>query len=140
MIILDTNVVSEVLKPMPDAKVMAWLDALPEENLFLTAVSIAELRSGVEIMPDGRRKENLRGRMSAMLVATFEGRILPFDAAAAEAYARIASETRRNGCTISVFDCQIAAIARSRAFDVASRDAAPFREAGIAVINPWTDE
>jgi toxin FitB len=140
MIILDTNVVSEALKPKPDAAVLRWLNGQSEYDLHLAAISLAELLSGVEIMPAGQRKEDLRVRMSAFLHNSFGGRILAFGTEAAERYAQIMGRSRAIGRAVSAFDCQIAAIAAVHRFAVATRDEQPFHSAGLRVINPWTDE
>jgi hypothetical protein len=140
MILLDTNVVSEPIRASPDARVLDWLDAQLVETLFLSTVGLAELLLGVEALPVGRRRATLEARLEKQLEALFGERILSFDIAAAEFYAKIAVRARRAGCAISVADGQIAAIAAARGLSVASRDEAPFRVAGLAVINPWNSE
>lgn len=137
MIILDTNVVSEPLKPRFDPAVEAWLDQQPAETLYLTATSLAELRTGVALMPAGKRKAGLDRSLSELLTNIFAGRILPFDEVAAEAYATLVSRARRAGRALSVGDAQIAAIATTHSFMVATRDTTPFVAAGVTVINPW---
>ena len=137
MIVLDTNVVSEVTRLVPSASALEWLSRQPRSELFLTAVSEAELRYGVEILPAGRRRRELAATTEKMLRQSFAGRILPFDSDAARAYAVIAAERRAAGDPISQADCQIAAIARSRGAAVATRDASGFSGCGIEVINPW---
>ena len=137
MIILDTNVVSEPLKPRFDPAVEAWLDQQPAETLYLTATSLAELRTGVALMPAGKRKAGLDQALSELLTNIFAGRILAFDEDAAEAYATLVSRARRAGLALSVGDAQIAAIATTRNFIVATRDTTPFVAAGVTVINPW---
>jgi predicted nucleic acid-binding protein len=139
MIILDTNVVSEAIKLPANQSVLNWLNEQDESDLFLTAISVAELRAGAEIMPDGRRKRDLQQQTSAFLSLTFGPRLLAFDVAAAEAYASIFAKMRNKGRGISTPDCQIAAIARAHGFAVASRDVQPFRDAGLSVINPWQE-
>ena len=137
MIILDTNVVSEPLKPRFDPAVEAWLDQQPAETLYLTATSLAELRTGVALMPAGKRKAGLDQALSELLTNIFAGRILAFDEDAAEAYATLVSRARRAGLALSVGDAQIAAIAKTHGFIVATRDTTPFVAAGVTVINPW---
>lgn len=137
MIILDTNVVSEPLKPRFDPAVEAWLDQQPAETLYLTATSLAELRTGVALMPAGKRKAGLDRSLSELLTNIFAGRILPFDEVAAEAYATLVSRARRAGRALSVGDAQIAAIATTHSFMVVTRDTTPFVAAGVTVINPW---
>ena len=137
MIILDTNVVSEPLKPRFDPAVEAWLDRQPAETLYLTATSLAELRTGVALLPAGKRKAGFDKALSELLANIFAGRILAFDRDAAEAYATLVSRARRAGRTLSVGDAQIAAIAITHRFIVATRDTTPFVAAGVTVINPW---
>ncbi len=137
MIILDTNIVSEIMRPNPSSKVVAWVAGQAAPNLYLSAVNEAELMYGVEILPPGRRRERLRQEVEGMLREDFEGRILPFDSAAAQAYALIAATRRAAGRPINHADCQIAAIARSREASVATRDVDDFEGIGITVINPW---
>ena len=140
MIVLDTNVVSELMRTGPDANVVDWVGGQAAINLYLSTVSEAELRFGVEILPAGARRERLAAEVEGMLREDFAGRVLPFDSAAAQAYAVIAASRRAAGRPISHADCQIAAIARSRGASVATRDMADFEGSGIDVINPWSDE
>ena len=139
MIILDTNIVSELLRPSPEPKVEAWLAAQDGAEVYLTAVSEAELRYGVAILPEGRRRDALMGALEAILREDFEARILPFDSAATEAYAAIAAERRAAGRPLSQFDCQIAAIGRAQGATVATRNSKDFEGCGIEVIDPWSD-
>ncbi len=137
MIILDTNVISEPLKAQFDPAVQRWLDQQYAETLFVTTVSLAELMVGVEIMPDGKRKQGLAGALPELLAELFGPRILSFDQRAAMAYAPLIARARKRGQVIGVADGQIAAIAAAHGFVVATRDSAPFIAAGIEVINPW---
>ena len=137
MILLDTKVVSEPLRPRPDGKVLAWLDAQPAESLYLATVSLAELLFGVASLPAGKRRTILAAALHEQVAILFGDRIIAFDLAAAEAYALIVTRARRHGCPIAVADAQIAAIATSRHFAVATRDEAPFHAAGVPLINPW---
>ena len=137
MFILDTNVVSEIMRPEPVEKVFQWIAKQPADVLFLTAISEAELRYGAAILPEGRRRESLQSQIDAMLKWDFEGRILPFDSEAARAYALIASERRASGVPISQADCQIAAIARSTGSVIATRDIGGFHGCGVEVVDPW---
>lgn len=137
MIVLDTNVVSEAMKPAPAAAVRDWLDAQAAETLFLTSVTIAELRFGVGVLPEGRRKQQL-GEVLDGLLGLFEGRILPFDTAAALRYAALAVAARAAGRGLPTPDGYIAAIAAAHGFSVATRDTGPFQGAGLPVIDPWT--
>lgn len=137
MIILDTNVVSEPLKPKPDAAVLSWLDRQVPDALYLTTISVAELLEGVERLPAGRRRNALRQAITGGVLAIFDDRLLSFDRAAAEAFAALNGRARKAGLAISFADGQIAAIAAARGFIVATRDVAPFRAAGIETIDPW---
>ena len=137
MIILDTNVVSELLRPAPSPAVEAWLAAQDGATVFFTAIGEAELRLGVAILPAGRRRTSLAEAIDAMLEEDFRGRILPFDTAAAQAYAAIAATRRAAGRPISQFDCQIAAIARNKQAVVATRNTVDYEDCGIEVIDPW---
>jgi toxin FitB len=138
VILLDTNVVSEPMRPNPDRKVLAWLDAQAGENLYLSTVSLAELLLGIESLPSGKRRKVLAAALDEQIIALFGKRIVPFDLAAAETYAKIVTRARRYGHPIALADAQIAAIAASRQFTVATRDESPFEAAGVPVINPWT--
>jgi predicted nucleic acid-binding protein len=138
MIVLDTNVVSEPLKLAGEPAVLAWLDQQNIETLFLTTISLAELRYGVAALPDGRRKDGLGKALESRIVALFETRLLPFDAAAADAYALIRARAKTAGKAIGAADGYIAATAAAHGFTIATRDTAPFEAAGLPVINPWT--
>ena len=137
MILLDTNVVSEAMKPEPAAAVRAWLDAQAAETLYLSSVTIAELMFGIGALPNGRRKDKLTAALDGVL-ELFADRILPFDTRAARRYAELAVRARAAGRGFPTPDGYIAAIAASRDFAVASRDASAFAAAGLKVINPWT--
>ena len=137
MIILDTNVVSELLRPRSSPAVEAWLAAQDGGTVFFTAIGEAELRLGVAILPAGRRRTSLAEAIAAMLEEDFRGRVLPFDTAAAQAYAAIAATRRAAGRPISQFDCQIAAIARIRQAVLATRNTVDYEDCEIEVINPW---
>lgn len=137
MILLDTCVLSEPLKPVPDRRVLAWLDNQVAETLCTTAVTLAELLSGVARLPDGHRKRGLAADAQKTVQALFNERIFPFDAEAAAEYARIEELARKAGHPLSVVDQQIAAIAKAHKYTIASRDVDPFRAAGLTVLNPW---
>jgi len=139
MIVLDTNVVSEPMRPNGAPGVRAWLDRQTAETLYLTATSLAELLVGIAALPDGRRKNGLDGALHELLVRLFGPRILPFDQQAATAYAAVVGRARASGRIISVADGQIAAIAAVRGFTVATRDVQPFIAAGVPVVNPWEE-
>jgi toxin FitB len=140
MIIVDTNVVSELLRPSPEPRVEAWLAARDGLDIYLTAISEAELRYGVAIMENGRRRDGLADAIDRILRDDMAGRVLAFDSAAAEAYATIAASRRAAGRPIAQADCQIAAIARARGATVATRNTADFEGCGVDLINPWTAE
>lgn len=137
MIIVDTNVASEPLRARPMAAVQRWLDRQVPEQLFTTAVSVSELFLGIEILPQGRRRTTLDADVRRTLSGFFGPRILSFDEPAALAYANLVARARAKGVAIGVADGQIAAIALVHGFAVATRDAAPFAAAGVAVIDPW---
>jgi len=136
MIVLDTNVVSESMKPEPSASVLRWLDAQVTETLFITTVTVAGMRFGIGALPEGRRRQGLTAALEDIL-ALFDGRILPFDIAAANAYADLAVAARTTGRGFPTPDGYIAAIAAANGFTVASRDASAFRAGGVDVIDPW---
>ncbi len=137
MILLDTNLVSEPWKPKPDPRVVAWIDAQAVETLFLSAVTVAELRFGIAAMPSGKRRKVLDERLEGDLLPVFVGRVLPFDLDASRAYAELMSKAKITGQAINMADGYIAAIAAARGLSVASRDVAPFHAAGVPIINPW---
>lgn len=137
MILLDTNVISEPLRRMPDARVVAWLDGQSMDTLFLSAVTVAELRAGVELLPAGKRRSGLHRDLEQRILPLFTGRILAFDLACTREYATLLAVTRGAGHAIGTADSYIAAIAAANGLSIATRDSAPFRAAGLAVINPW---
>lgn len=137
MIVLDTNVVSEAMKPEPDAAVRDWLDEQAAETLYISSVTVAELLFGIGALPNGRRKQKLAATLDGML-PLFEGRILAFDTDAARHYADLAIAARKAGKGFPTPDGYIAAIATAHGFSVATRDASAFDAAGIPVIDPWT--
>lgn len=136
MIVLDTNVVSEAMKPEPDLAVREWLDEQAAETLYLSSVTVAELMFGIGVLLDGRRKQKLAATLDRLL-DLFVGRILPFDANAARHYADLAVAARKAGKGFPTPDGYIAAIAAAHRFSVASRDASAFRAAGVNIIDPW---
>lgn len=136
MILLDTNVVSEPMRPLPDVRVMAWLDGLDADMVGIPAVVLAELHAGLEVMADGRRKEALRLGIERMANEVCRGLIISFDEAAARLYGRLTAERDRAGRPMGIADCQIAAIALANKAQLATRDGG-FADCGIAIINPW---
>lgn len=137
MILLDTNVISEPLRVAPDARVLAWLDAQPVETLYLSAITVAELRVGIARMPEGKNRNRLRDRIETEVLPRFSGRILAFDLAATQPYADLMTRARAAGVVIGNYDGCIAAIALAGGMVVASRDTTPFKAAGVTVIDPW---
>ncbi len=137
MIVLDTNVVSEAMKPEPNQRVRNWLDEQVAETLFLTSVTVAELLFGIGALPDGRRKRALTATFDG-LIGLFDSRILAFDTDAARCYADLAIAARCAGKGFPTPDGYIAAIATTHGFAVGTRDVSAFNAAGIPVINPWT--
>ena len=137
MIILDTNVVSEILRPAPAPQVVAWMAGQSGSDLFITSITEAELRHGVALLPAGRRRKALSQLIDEILEHDFRDRVLPFDRAAAQAYATIAAKRRAAGKPIAQMDCQIAAIARCQGFAVATRNTNDFANCGITVMDPW---
>jgi predicted nucleic acid-binding protein len=117
--------------------VVAWVNAQPLETLFLSAVTVAELRAGVAMLPAGKRRESLHQNLERRLLPLFAGRVLPFDLACTQAYAALKAKARAAGLAVSSADGFIAAIAMANGFAVATRDVGPFEAAGVAVINPW---
>lgn len=136
MIVLDTNVVSETMRPHPDPAVMAWLAEQSIETLYLTTLTMAELLAGVETMPAGQRRQRVAAALDA-LWKVYYGRILPFDTEAARHYAVLSAATKRAGHGFPIPDGYIAAIAAAHGFAVATRDTGPFAAAGLPVIDPW---
>jgi predicted nucleic acid-binding protein len=137
MIIVDTNVVSELLRPAPEPRVELWLSSQNGLTIFLTAISEAELRYGVAIMGNGKRRAGLADAVDRILREDLAGRILPFDSEAARSYADIAAARRATGRPIAQADCQIAAIARAHGAVVATRNTPDFEGCDIDLINPW---
>lgn len=137
MILLDTNVISEAMKPTPDPAVRDWLDEQAAETLHISSVTIAELAFGIGALPKGRRKDRLAQALEGVM-ALFGERILPFDTSAAWRYGDLAVRARAAGKGFPTPDGYIAAIAAVHDFAVASRDATAFEAAGLAVIDPWT--
>ena len=138
MFVLDTNVISELMRPEPDTVVIAWVELQKTSDLFTTTISEAELRYGIEILPRGKRRGILETGIEKMFTNGFTNRILPFGREAACAYATIAAIRRSTGRPVSQADCQIAAIALIQKMAVVTRNAPDFNGIGIKVVNPWT--
>ena len=137
MIVLDTNVLSELMRSAPDVSVTSWVATQSAANLFVTTITQAEILHGVLLLPRGRRKDAIEAAADTMFEEDFSGRILPFGSLAAHAYAEIAVARRQFGRPISQFDAQIAAIAKSAGAAVATRNVPDFEGCGIEVIDPW---
>ena len=137
MIVLDTNVLSELMRSAPEAMVTNWVATQSAANLFITTITQAEILHGVLLLPRGRRRDAIQAGADAMFEEDFAGRVLPFSSHAAHAYAEIAVARRQSGRPISQFDAQIAAIAKSTGAGVATRNVPDFAGCGIKVIDPW---
>ena len=138
MIVIDTNVLSDTMRPVPSPAVVAWLNRQDIKTLYITAVSLAELRFGVARLDDGRKKADLSKRLDLMLKLVFEDRILPFTAAAAQVFADRMAAARRNGTAVSFQDGMIAATVAANGFSIATRDINPFDAMGVSILNPWS--
>lgn len=136
-VLLDTNVVSELLRPSPNPAVESWVAGHEASDLCFSAVGEAELRYGVALLPAGRRRDALAGAVEAILREDFEDRLLPFDSRAAREYANIAASRRTAGRPVAPADCRIAAIARSRDLAVATRNVRDFADMEIELVDPW---
>ncbi len=139
MIIIDTNVLSEPLKPTPAGKVLQWLTGQETLAVFTTTITMAELLSGVEALPAGKRRTGLRAAIERMLAQEFENRILPFNESAAREFAHILAARNAAGRPISQFDAMIAAVARSHKASLVTRNKRDFDLCGVHVIDPWTE-
>ncbi len=137
MIVLDTNVVSELMRAAPAPAVVRWVAAQPAPSLYTTSVTQAEVLHGVRLLPAGKRRTAMEAAAEAMFREDFAGRVLPFGSDAARAYARIAAERARLGRPISQFDAQIAAIAHASGAELATRNVADFAKCGVHVVDPW---
>ena len=137
MFLLDTNVVSELMRSEPEQAVAAWVAGHAPKNLFLSAVSEAELRYGAAILPAGRRRETLFSSIEGMLLSAFGDRVLPFDRDAARVYGDMAAARRVAGLHVEPVDCQIASIARSRGLTVATRNVGDFEGMEVELVDPW---
>ena len=137
MIVLDTNVLSELIRRAPASSLQDWMLAQPASSLFTTTVTQAEMLLGVALLPRGKRRAGLTEAVAGLFEIDFAGRVLPFDGAAARAFALVAAERRQAGRPISQLDAQIAAVARSRDAAIATRNTSDFQGCGIEVVNPW---
>ena len=135
--LLDTNVFSELLRARPAPRVLSWVDSQAPDTLFATSITEAEIHTGIAMLPGGRRRDRLTVAANRLFGELFQDRVWPFDRGAAHSYAAIAAGRRAAGRSVSQFDGQIAAIARSRSMALATRNIRDFEECGIEVINPW---
>lgn len=138
MIVLDTNVVSALMRSEPDPNVVSWLDSLPAESVWTTSVTLFEVRLGLEILVAGRRRRQLEEAFAKALEEDFESRVLPFDQPAAEAAGRIAAERRRVGRVVEIRDVQIAGIIKARKATLATRNLRHFEGCGLTLVDPWS--
>jgi predicted nucleic acid-binding protein len=137
MILLDTNVISEPQRRQPNARVLDWIDAQALETLYLSTITVAELRAGIALMPTGKRRDRLDENLEKHLLPMFANRVLSFDMACSKAYAELLAKSRAAGLAVNSADAFIAAVALANGFTVATRDTGPFEAAGLNVINPW---
>jgi predicted nucleic acid-binding protein len=140
MIVVDTNVLSEVMKPVPSGEVVRWMAACPPSTLFTTTITLGEVLFGLKLVPAGRRREAFRQAIDAMFEERFAGRILPFDRDAARAFADISAKCRRLGRPIGELDAQIAGIALSQGAAIATRNVGDFADCGVELIDPWSNK
>lgn len=138
MIVLDTNVVSALMRREADPIVVEWLDSLPPESVWTTSITVFEVRLGLEILEAGGRRRQLEEAFAKALEEDFEGRVLPFDQSAAQAAGRIAAERRRAGRTVEIRDIQIAGIVNVRKATLATRNTRHFEECGLVLVDPWS--
>jgi predicted nucleic acid-binding protein len=137
VIVLDTNILSELMRPAPNERVVRWMAARPAADLYTTSITQAEILHGIFLLPTGRRRRAFEAAAEAMFSEDFDGHILAFGSDAARLYARIVTDRHRSGRPISHFDAQIAAITRSAGAPIATRNVTDYESCGIEVINPW---
>jgi predicted nucleic acid-binding protein len=138
-LLLDTNVVSEVQRPAPDLKVLGWLDAVDEDRVFISVASIAELRRGIALMDDGRRRASLAAWLANDLPTRFAGRILPIDHAVAEHWGGLMAQSRRSGVALSVMDGFFAATALATRLTLVTRNVKDFTPFDVPLFSPWDE-
>jgi len=139
MILLDTNVLSELMRPVPDPRVFAWVDAQPASSLYTASIVVAEILAGIALLPDGQRKSALLDAAERMVAEQFAGRVLSFNAQAAGHYAALYAERRKVGKPLEGFDGLIAATARASGAILATRNARDFEGCGVVLVNPFSD-
>jgi predicted nucleic acid-binding protein len=137
VILLDTNVLSEMVRPEPDQNVLDWLDALDAGQVATSAITVAELLYGVARLPEGRRKKQLAAAIGELIDQDLAGRVHPFDKSAAQHYAQLVDERERAGTPISTADAQIAAICLTLGATLATRNTSDFEGTGVKLLNPW---
>ena len=137
MIILDTNIVSELMKAEPDSSVLKWFESLENQPLMITVITVAELRFGVSALPDGKQKDQLSAAITAMINEEFDARVLEFNQASAEAYGILLAKLRKEGITMSQSDAMIAAIALINEAQLVTRNTRDFEHCGIEIVNPF---
>lgn len=137
MIILDTNVISELMKTSPDKNVLRWISSFAASNLYTTSITKAEILYGVNLLPEGKKRTAFESAARDMFKKDFAGRLLAFGSDAADSYARIAVRRSRSGRPISHFDAQIVAIADSCGAKIATRNVRDFEDCGVVIVNPW---
>ncbi len=137
MIILDTNVLSELMRPKPSPRVVAWVSKQPAAELFTTSITEAEIFYGIELLTKGKRREGLLAAAEAMFAEDFAGRVFGFESDAARVFSKIAADRRALGKPISHADAQIAAISQVRGAKLATRNTADFEDCGLAAVDPW---
>jgi len=137
MILIDTNVISETQRQEPNARVLDWIDAQALETLYLSKITVAELRSGIVLMPVGKRRASLDEKLEKRLLPMFANRVLSFDMDCTKAYAELLAKSRAAGLAVEPADALIAAVALANGLTVATRDTSPFEAAGLTIINPW---
>lgn len=137
MIVIDTNIISETMRPKPNRKVIAWLNQQHSLDLFVSSISIAEISYGLYVLPDGKRKQQLHIRFEQFINNAFQFRLLTFDEPAARMYGRVMGEAKRTGHPMSIADGQIAAIALANDFAVATRNIKDFNYCGVRLVNPF---
>ena len=139
MIVVDTNVISELMRSEPAPAVLGWVNARAAASLFVTSITQAEILHGILLLPKGKRRDDLAAAAGEIFERDFAGRVLPFDSDAARRYATIVIARRRKGRPISAFDAQIAAIAAVSDADLATRNVDDFEGCGLSIVNPWAE-
>lgn len=137
MIILDTNVLSALMRPVPEAPVVAWLDRQPPESMWITSITLFEVRLGLALLPGGRRRQALESAFELLLKDDLEDRVLDFDSAAAGEAASLAAKRQKSGRTVDMRDTQIAGIALARSATLATRNVRHFEDLEVPVVDPW---